>query len=338
VVGVVTIVLVTLAGCGNNNKATAGDSSKTSVDDSPSVVKAAKAEGSVVWYTAIPGGAPDFVSAFEKIYGIKVDVVRYPGSTLEQRFSAEQKAGSTSADVISVADPDFYATGASSNWWSTLTPGAMPALSSWPSAIVQKHLYTEINTQPIGVTYNTDHLQKSDVDTWTKLADSKLAGHFVMPDPSNTPFYLAWLALLEDSDGTSLLNGIDALKPTIVDSVVPGAQLVGSGEDWLMAPSVVAAALDIKAQGAPVDTVIPSPTIGIEQYAAISKTAKHPNAAELLTNYMLTRAGQEQLDKGYAASPLQNIPGSIPMPADYRSPDLDAATARKAELLKALGL
>jgi iron(III) transport system substrate-binding protein len=96
--------------------------------------------------------------------------------------------------------------------------------------------------------------------------------------------------------------------------------------------------LQVQNEGAPVKTVFPAPTVGIEGYVAAAADGPHPNAAKLFVNYLLTRAGQEVLDRGYAASPLPDIPGSAPMPTDYTRADVAAAIKARPDLLSELGV
>ncbi|MBN8965566.1 MAG: hypothetical protein J0H89_09355, partial [Rhizobiales bacterium] len=69
-------------------------------------VAAAKAEGSVVWYTSTPiQQANKFVKLFEDRYGIKVELFRTGGSQVLRRFLQEAQAGRILTDVLTTSDP-----------------------------------------------------------------------------------------------------------------------------------------------------------------------------------------------------------------------------------------
>src|SRR5262245_47002137 len=66
----------------------------------------AKAEGKVVWYTSTPlPQAQKIANAFEKEYGIKVELFRSGGSAVLRRFQQEVDAGRIAADVLTTSDP-----------------------------------------------------------------------------------------------------------------------------------------------------------------------------------------------------------------------------------------
>src|SRR3954471_15651751 len=69
-------------------------------------VDKAKAEGKVVWYTSTPiEQAQKIADAFQKEYGIKVEMFRSGGSAILRRFQQEMDAGRAAADVLTTSDP-----------------------------------------------------------------------------------------------------------------------------------------------------------------------------------------------------------------------------------------
>ena len=66
----------------------------------PVDVGAAKAEGSVRWYTSTPvATAQNIANLFEKETGIKVELFRSGGSAVLSRFMQELNAGAIQADI-----------------------------------------------------------------------------------------------------------------------------------------------------------------------------------------------------------------------------------------------
>ena len=66
----------------------------------------AKAEGKVVWYTSTPiDQGQKIVDAFEKEYGIKVEMFRSGGSAILRRFQQEIDAGRVAVDVLTHSEP-----------------------------------------------------------------------------------------------------------------------------------------------------------------------------------------------------------------------------------------
>lgn len=329
-----------VAACGGGESETRGAIPTLDADlPESSIVDAAKAEGSVVWYTPIPEFAiGDVLVGFEEAYGIKVDVVRFPGNTLIQRYTAERESGQVAADVLHIPETAFFEDSADKGWFVELNEAEVPALASWPDQFEPDDHYVMVNTQPIGITVNTDEFDPAQVTSWDALLDSRATNRFAMVDPANNPYYLAWLAMLEKNYGEDFLSRIAGQSPVRLDSAVPAAQQVAARESVLMAPAALSGSLALQNEGAPIATVYPEPTVGVEGYVAASADGPHPNAAKLFVNYLLTRAGQEVLNRGYAASPLPDIPDSVAMPADYTRADTASAIAEKARLLRMVGL
>jgi iron(III) transport system substrate-binding protein len=95
--------------------------------------------------------------------------------------------------------------------------------------------------------------------------------------------------------------------------------------------------LSLVNQGAPIKEVTPARTTGVETMSAVTAGAPHPNAAKLVLNYMLTPEGQAVLNAD-STSPLPNIPGTRPLPAQYVSPPIAEAAAQADQLVSLLGL
>src|SRR5262249_27385961 len=69
-------------------------------------VAKAKAEGKVVWYTSTPiEQGQKIADAFQKEYGIKVEMFRSGGSAILRRFQQEADAGRIAADVLTHSEP-----------------------------------------------------------------------------------------------------------------------------------------------------------------------------------------------------------------------------------------
>src|SRR5262249_48634378 len=69
-------------------------------------VEKAKAEGKVVWYTSTPiEQGQKIADAFQKEYGIKVEMFRSGGSAILRRFQQEMDAGRVAVDVLTHSEP-----------------------------------------------------------------------------------------------------------------------------------------------------------------------------------------------------------------------------------------
>ena len=82
---------------------------------------------------------------------------------------------------------------------------------------------------------------------------------------------------------------------------------------------------DEKEQGAPVDSGLADQVWGARFNTAILDTAPHPNAAQVLANFMITEPGQEAIARK-AASVLPDITGAVTTVDKVRVQDLSVLT------------
>ena len=106
----------------------------------------------------------------------------------------------------------------------------------------------------------------------------------------------------------------------------------------MLAPNVHSGVIALQKSKAPLGDIVPDLTVGNELQAAVSAKAPHPNGARLLINFLLSPQGQAVINKDVASSVLPNIPGAVPLPKDYRSPNLAEVTANHAKLLGLIGI
>jgi iron(III) transport system substrate-binding protein len=114
---------------------------------------------------------------------------------------------------------------------------------------------------------------------------------------------------------------------------------LGAGAFPTLFPNIPANTEPLKAKGAPVDSYLVSPTIGVEQVGGVVAKGPHPNAARLFLNWLLTSDGQTSFAGfQHAASVLKDVSGAIPLPQGYKHPDWASYAANKTKILGLLGL
>ena len=329
-----TLTASVLSGC----LAAGGESTEADGTGASSVEEAAKREGQVVWYTSLPQAVADEVTeAFTEKYGIHAESVVLSTSLITARLASEEESGQTIADVITAADPLFFEDSHAKGWFAELVESGIGALGTWPEDFLVDSAYVLVNVQPAGIAYNTEKISKEAVDTWEELLDPSLAGQMYMCDPEKVPSWLALVKMWEEELGPDYVRRLGAQNLEYVDSLVPGAQQLAAGSASVLIPGLLSVTNPLKEEGAPVDLVIPSPTIGVEQFAAVMTNAPHPNAGRLLLDFLMSEEGQQVLNRGTGASPLGPLPGTIELPADYRNPDIRGAQERHQHLLDLLG-
>jgi iron(III) transport system substrate-binding protein len=333
-VGVVLTALLVTA-CGTSN-ATTPDGEGGSGEDA--LVAAAKEEGSVTWYSSIPQEPMDAVAQeFQKRYGITINITRGLTGQLTQRLSAEQDSGRPAADVVNLADPIAFTDMTEKGWLTTFEGDDVPGLSDWPTDYLIDDNRIVTGIQVASVAYNTDLVDKEDLEGWESLLDPEYKNEIILSDPAAVPPWLSLMMFLRDNVDEDFLPRLAAQQPTMVESAVPGAQQLAAGEAKLQFPTTVAVVQPLKDAGAPIDTVYFTPATGVEQYTALIDGGPHPNAAKLLLSFLMSEDGQALINEGTSASVLPDVPGTLPLPEDYTAPRILEANQQKADILEALG-
>lgn len=302
------------------------------------LVEAAQNEGIVTWYVSIPDDPVQAAAAaFEEEYGIPVEVVRMGSPVLAQRYSTERDSGQSVGDLVTIPEAHVLDEYLEKGWIRELPADQVDNMADWPEEALYKDAYFLVNSQPIGVAYNTDKLSASDVESWEDLLDPKLKGEIDTADPQS---FLSWtelLRLLKEEYGEEFLEGLADNDIKKVDSAIPGTQQVAAGESLATFPSLPSVVNPLKESGAPVELAYLAPTTGVEQYTAVAEGSPHPNAALLFANFLMSEKGQIALNEGFGISPLGELEGTLPEPEGYVTPDLSLALEEQDHLNELLG-
>jgi iron(III) transport system substrate-binding protein len=147
-----------------------------------------------------------------------------------------------------------------------------------------------VGTAVLGMGWNTQYFPQGAKD-FPDLINPRLKGRLGIPQPTSASF-VDWYLWLEETYGKNILQRLATMEPKIYLSSLPMLQAVASGE-IAASPFVPATALDLKAQGAPIDFKLAKGfnTWNAPFWGMVLKRAPHPNAAQLLANYMVTVEG-----------------------------------------------
>lgn len=302
------------------------------------LVEAARSEGTVTWYVSIPQDPVDAaVAGFEEAYGIPVEVVRMGSPVLAQRYSTERDSGQSLGDLVTIPEDDVLSEYLEKGWLREISPADVPNLASWPEEALFEDAYFLVNSQPIGVAYNTDKVSPDDLRDWEDLLDPALKGRIVMADPNSILAWTELLRVLKEEYGEEYLEDLGAQDLQKVDSAIPGTQQVAAGESLVAFPSLPSVVNPLKDANAPVDIAHFTPTTGVAQYTAVAEGSPHPNAALLFVDYLMSEEGQIAINEGFAFSPLGELEGTLPRPDGYVTPDLGAALEERDHLNQLIG-
>ncbi len=299
------------------------------------LVAAAKAEGEVTLYSAATANVATRVgTAFSKKYDIKFSLVRLSTAPLQRKYFAEAEAGTFAADIIITAGggAPYTTDGIERGWIEPISAAKLPVLTggSFPSKF-SDGVSPIIQVSPWTIAYNTELVKGGEIPReWTQLLDPKWKGKILLADPRvGTVFTQYWMLML-DKYGEQFFTKLRALEPRRYPSGVPAAQGLGAGEGALYIPVIPGLLAAVKSKGAPVDSVTPDLTTGVQFYVVLTakSKAKHPSAGRLFANYLLSPDGNAVFNDDPGVAGVYDsgkLPKKYEMPKDVTNAHVDLA-------------
>lgn len=312
--------LAVLAACGSAGS-TAAPSTGGSAPEGDATwqetIKAAEQEGTVVFYSSAPQGTIDRLEkAFEEKYpAIDMQSTRVTGLELATALENERNSGGSGADIaLQDMVPFQY------NNLANFTPPTGPNTQRpeyKKDGVTLKGVSQMHNIVPFGIAYNTSLVQNPPKD-FTALLDPALKGQIGLFDGASPAASDLYGFLEKNYGGEDFLKKLATQQPQIFPSVAPTLQALTSGEIAITDYASSVAVQDLVDQGAPVKFVPTNPQWAIQFYTYIPGWAKHPNAAQVLYDFMASPDGQAAINKN-AISVLPNIPGTIGQIGDVQT-------------------
>ena len=178
-----------------------------------------------------------------------------------------------------------------------------------PYETVQKEaLLIHDSTMPVvslqiqALTYNTKRIKAADLPhSWEDVAKPKYKGMVALDDPMRAGPLSTQLAAFRDSWNdearwTAFVKGLKALNVPVHRSTSAMFRLVIAGEYAIAMPALLHDVMNEKEKGTPVEYIRTATPVVFPRYAAVYAKAPHPNAAKLLTEWLISPDGQATLD------------------------------------------
>ena len=304
------------------------------------LIKAAKAEGEVTIYSSATENIIKRTGdAFAAKYGVKYTFIRMSGTLNIQRYSTEAESGVFAADFLfnAGAAQSFARESIKKGWVEPISEAGLPAVKSgqFPAKFVSGPTAL-IQIAPWSIMYNTALVRPADVPKdWTGLIDPKFKGKVLIPDPRSTDAHLDLWSLILDKYGEGFFTKLREMQPRQYGNAVQAANGIAAGEGLLHTPAVGQTMQSLKDKGAPVAIVTPDHTVGVEMQAILThrSKAKHPNAARLFVNFVMTPEG----NKIFNADPGSvSVYDTAALPKQYE-PTKPETVLRKELITRLLG-
>ena len=306
------LALVTAA-CGGSETESKPTAASGSWED---VVAAAEKEGNVTIYSGQGTDQLDELAAKfqEKYPKIKVEVVRGVETALAPKVEAEARTGKGVADIFVTTDRNWLDAN-KANFVAPRGPAFDdPAYNKAENVLANSAFVT--NAAVLTFASNTERFNGKLTD-YAGLIDPALADGKIGIPPTKGATFVDFYKYLEENYGADYLQKLAAQKPRLYPSALPMAEALSSGE--ISAATFVQPQVDEKEAGAPVEWGLADPAWGARFQGALLKSGPHPNAAQLLADFMITKDGQAAIARKNAAV-LPDVPGAVAEVANVRKP------------------
>ncbi len=292
------VALVPLLSLGAGAAAAEGPATETD----PAVVAAARKEGKVVVYSTTDSvAAQPLLREFRARFpGIEIEYDDMNSTEVYNRFVSEAAAGAGTADLLWSSSMDLQIKLASDGYAADYASPAVPHLPKWA---VWRNQAWGTTFEPLGFAYNKRLLKAeevpqshADLAKAIRAAPDRWKGKVCSYDPERSG--LGFLLITQDAavdqgfSGTLGAYGIAQTKVytstgAMLEKITSGEHLIG----FNMIGSYVLA----KAKKDPsVGFVLPKDyTLVLSRIAILPKQARHPNAAKVFLDFLLSQDGQE---------------------------------------------
>jgi iron(III) transport system substrate-binding protein len=289
-------------------------------------IAAAKKEGKVVLYTSAPVKAAEAVAkAFEKEYGIKVELFRTGGTEVLRRFMMEQQVGHKGADVLVSSDPGATIDLANKGSFIPFVPKDADKIREGLNDEKGRFIAQRVSIITNYARSDLYPLEKMP-QTWEDLLKPEFKGKLVMTDPSFSSLALVVAAMNVKNHGWEFYEGLRKNEILVVRGNQIALTMVKSGERPIAAGVDSQYANEARMAGFKIHSLPPKDgTFAIPSITAVVKDCAHPNAAKLLAEYTISKEAEMLWPKEgvYAARADLDPPEGAPRIADIKLSPLD---------------
>ncbi|MGH7887074.1 MAG: ABC transporter substrate-binding protein [Candidatus Binatia bacterium] len=258
------------------------------------LVERAKKEGTFMLYSSM--NAPDvnhLFDGFRKKYPfIAPKAYTTRSAALLERVITEARAGKHFADVIQGNAFTLYLLAKRGQTDSYLSPEA----KNYPDSFRDPAggwiaVYLQLNV----LAYNTKLVARSEAPKgYEDLLNAKWKGRMALDDKQYI-WYDGLLKVMGREKGLAYMKRLAGQAINFRSGNTLLANLLAAGEFGILINARPESIDELKQKGAPVEWAAPKPTTANVLPIAIAKNAKHPNAAKLFMDYMLSEEGQKVL-------------------------------------------
>jgi iron(III) transport system substrate-binding protein len=265
------------------------------------LIEGGKREGVLTMYSNAPtDDNAALVGAFEKKYGIKVNLYRASSEDIRQRALAEAGAKRFDVDFILNNGPAMEAMVGE----KLLQEVKSPYLAGVMARAIPPHReWVGFCLNVLVQAYNTDLIKRAELPkSYSDLRDPRWKGRIAI-EADDSDWFAGLMGQLGEDAGVKLFreiavgNGFSARKGhTLLTN------LVAAGEAPLALTVFNYTAEQLKKRGAPIDWFVIEPLISMPNSVAVARMAPHPSAAVLMFDFMMSDAQKILANRDYVAT------------------------------------
>lgn len=292
------------------------------------LLRRAADEGALVIYgNADVAAVQPLIEAFRRDHP-RIDV-RYQdinSAALNERFLTETRERRDGADIVWSSAMDLQAKLINDGFAQTYES---PEAAALPASAVWRNRGFGVTAEPLGFVYNKTLIDPRDVPRTHQALEAllrerraALTGKVITYDPASSN--LGYLGLTQDfamtRDTGSLLEAMAETRPQLVAMTTPMIDAVAEGRATIAYNALVPYAVERAKTDDRIGVVTPEDyTLVVARVAFIARDARHPAAARLFLDHMLSREGQTLL-AGRGLHPMRTDIGPTgPLPASARA-------------------
>jgi iron(III) transport system substrate-binding protein len=253
------------------------------------LVEAAKKEGGkVVLYGSLETPVVDAViTAFRKKTGLNAEYWRASAMSVMNRSMSEYRAGSPLYDVVlNNSDPLLIMANE-----GMIAKYDSPTATKYPKDQIVPRLGPISRYGIVGILYHKGLVKPDDAPRSIEdLVNPKYKGMLVMADPTLHVTTIQWLSslhkIMPKERTEKFIRDLAAMKPTLVESMLPVSERVATGEIPIGLTFVKYAYTAAKS-GAPLDYVRIDRMLGDSHFAVLSSKAPRPSVGKAFIDFYL---------------------------------------------------
>jgi iron(III) transport system substrate-binding protein len=279
----------------------------------PDLLSTARTEGALTVYGSMnEQEALPLWKTFEDATGLKVNYVRSSDTQIMARVAIENRARQRTWDValtttVSQLPPDTLA---------QLDPAEANGLMAQARDVGRRWygVYANYNAPA----YNTKFVKQADLPkSYDEFPAHKEWAGKVAIDGTDDEWLAAIFGAYGEEHGRVLIkNIVAALDPVVTDGHLALARSVGSGEYWLALNNFLPLTLNVRMSGAPTDFWLLNPVALIFGSVGVNVLARHPSAAKLAENFVLSREAESFMTQKGRIPTRPDVPTNPPEVGD----------------------